>query len=109
MVAACSSVGLQRKVRLAHVAIGVSFLLVRAAVLRCQGLEALELLEREVEVAIVAVANGAHVKRVSVVRIGIQRSRQFIQRIVESFRNDLVLDGRNVKNRSIYVCEIIHP
>ena len=71
--AASTGVRQQRVVGTPHVAVGMSFLLVGAAVFRPGFLELLDEAQRRVEVAGVATANGAHVERIGVVGFGLEQ------------------------------------
>ena len=93
VVAAGSRICRQREVGLAHVAVSVSFLLVGAAILRRQKLEAPQQVQRDVEIALVAVTDGAHVQRVHIVRVGIESSAKLVQCLVKLPGDNFFLDG----------------
>ncbi len=93
VVAAGPRVRRQREIGLAHVTVGVSFLLMGAAVLGRQDLEAPQQVQRDVEVPLVAVTYGAHVQRVHIVRVGFQNGAELSQCIVKLPGDNFFLDG----------------
>jgi hypothetical protein len=101
IVVAGSRVGSQGFVVTAHIAISVAFLLVRATFLRCNRLDLLQQLQRCLEILLVAPADSAHVQRVEVSGIRLEDLAQVHQSVVEVFRDDLALDGLQIRIRDI--------
>jgi hypothetical protein len=56
----------------------------------------------------VATAYGSHVERIGIVGLGLENPGKIRQRVVETLRNDLLLDGTKIRNRPLCFHELFH-
>ncbi len=106
--AAGARISQQRVIRLAHVPVGMAFFLVSTAVFRRDRLEFRDVLECRVETAGVPAADGGHVERIGIVGLGLEYCGKVGQRVVETLRNDLLLDCTKIRNRTDCLHGLFH-
>ncbi len=75
---------------------------------RCDRLEFRDEFQRRLEITHVAAAYGGHVERIGIVGLGLEYPGKVRQRVVETLRNDLLLDSTKIRNRAVCFHELFH-
>jgi hypothetical protein len=103
-----TGVGEQGIVGAPHIAVSVCLFLVSTAVFGRDGLEIPDVPERRLEFVRVATAYGSHVERIGILGLGLEYCGKVGQCVVETLRNDLLLDRTKIRNRTDCLHGLFH-